>query len=245
MAKIQFMNTPAGTNVSVSPGGGTSVSFTVVSSPGNTTVTTSNSASPVPAGFNLGNSPTYYDISTTATYNPPVIVCLSYDPAQYSDPGNVRLLHYESAAWTDVTISNDTTNHIVCGEVTSLSPFVVAQSKYHFSGFFQPVDTLPTLNVVKAGSAIPVKFRLGGNQGLSIFDSGYPKSQVIRCDSTAPVDGIEEIVTAGASSLSYDAGTDRYIYVWKTDKTWAGSCRQLVVKLNDLSYQRANFKFAK
>jgi hypothetical protein len=36
---------------------------------------------------------------------------------------------------------------------------------YNFSGFFQPVDNLPTLNIAKAGSAIPVKFSLGGDQG--------------------------------------------------------------------------------
>lgn len=116
---------------------------------------------------------------------------------------------------------------------------------YTFSGFRQPVDNPPILNVVSAGRAIPVKFSLGGNQGLSIFDAGYPKSQAIACDSTAAVDGIEETVTAGSSSLSYDAKSDQYIYVWKTDKAWAGACRQLVVRLNDLSYHRANFKFTK
>jgi hypothetical protein len=116
---------------------------------------------------------------------------------------------------------------------------------YNFGGFFQPVDNLPTFNLVKAGSAIPVKFSLGGYHGLSIFDTGYPKSQVIACDSTAPVDGIEETVNAGSSSLSYDATTGQYVYVWKTDKLWANSCRQLVVKLNDGSFHRANFSFTK
>src|SRR5439155_14949140 len=79
---------------------------------------------------------------------------------------------------------------------------------YNFSGFFQPVDNLPTFNVVKAGSGVPVRFSLGGYQGLNIFAANYPKSQVIPCDSTAPFDGIEETVPAGSSSLSYDASTD-------------------------------------
>lgn len=114
---------------------------------------------------------------------------------------------------------------------------------YAFTGFFQPVDNLPFVNSVKAGQAIPVKFSLGGNQGLNIFEPGYPKSQQIACDSTAPVDGIEETVTAGSSSLSYDASTDTYTYVWKTEKPWANTCRQLVVKLNDGTFHRANFKF--
>jgi hypothetical protein len=114
---------------------------------------------------------------------------------------------------------------------------------YHFGGFQQPVDARPTLNQMKAGGAVPVKFSLGGNQGLSIFAAGSPKSQVIACDGTAEVDGIEQTVTAGGSSLSYDPSTDTYSYVWKTDKSWAGTCRQLVLALADGSVQRANFKF--
>lgn len=117
---------------------------------------------------------------------------------------------------------------------------------YNWNGFFRPVDNLPTLNVAKAGSAIPVKFSLSGYQGLSIFAAGYPRSVPIACDSTSPVDGIEETVTAGGSSLNYDATADQYIYVWKTDKAWAGTCRQLIVMLNDGSEPYlANFKFTK
>lgn len=103
---------------------------------------------------------------------------------------------------------------------------------YNFNGFFQPIDSLPTLNAVKAGQAIPVKFSLNGDQGLDIFAVGFPKSQTIQCASTNPVDGIEETVTAGSSSL-YDATSDLYTFIWKTDKAWAATCRQLVVQLND------------
>ncbi|HEU5103883.1 MAG TPA: PxKF domain-containing protein [Roseiflexaceae bacterium] len=113
---------------------------------------------------------------------------------------------------------------------------------YSFSGFFHPVDNLPTLNQVNAGRAIPVKFSLSGDQGLDIFMSGYPASQRIDCDSSLPTDMVEETVTAGSSSLSYDAATDTYTYVWKTSKSWAGTCRQLNVKLADGSDHFANFK---
>ena len=113
---------------------------------------------------------------------------------------------------------------------------------YHFTGFFPPVDNQPILNVVKAGSAIPIKFSLNGDQGLDIFFAGYPASAVVTCGSSVE-DAIEQTVTAGASSLSYDAATDQYNYVWKTDKVWANTCRTLVLKLNDGSYHRADFKF--
>jgi hypothetical protein len=114
---------------------------------------------------------------------------------------------------------------------------------YSFGGFKQPVDSLPTVNQMKAGGAVPVKFSLAGNQGLGIFADGYPKSQSIACNSTASVDGIEETVSAGGSSLSYDAASDTYSYIWKTDKAWAGTCRQLVLKLTDGASYRANFQF--
>jgi hypothetical protein len=116
---------------------------------------------------------------------------------------------------------------------------------YDFNGFFRPIDNLDTLNVVKAGQAIPVKFSLGGNQGLNIFAAGYPKSFVINCDTQADLDSIESTVTAGNSSLTYDSVANQYVYVWKTDKSWAGTCRQLDVKLTDGTTHSAWFKFTR
>ena len=114
---------------------------------------------------------------------------------------------------------------------------------YNWNGFFRPVDNRPIFNVAKAGSAIPVKFSLSGNQGLNIFAEGYPQSIGISCDTGAPSDGIEETLTAGGSSLSYDPIADQYVYVWKTLKSWAGTCRQLEVKLIDGTSHYANFQF--
>ena len=112
---------------------------------------------------------------------------------------------------------------------------------YPWTEFLQPVDNLPILNRVKAGSAIPVKFGLGGNQGMNIFASGYPASRSIGCDSGAPLDDIEQTLTAGSSSLSFDPFSGQYTYIWKTDKTWAVTCRQLVVRLADGAEHVANF----
>jgi hypothetical protein len=126
---------------------------------------------------------------------------------------------------------------------TGHSSFKVTVS-YPFTGFFRPVDNLPVVNTVKAGSAVPVKFSLGADQGLNIFATGYPKSAAMAC-SGAVQDAVEETVTAGGSSLSYDAIAGQYVYVWKTDKAWAGTCRQLQVKFADGSVQMANFSFTR
>jgi Tol biopolymer transport system component len=114
---------------------------------------------------------------------------------------------------------------------------------YDFAGFFAPVDNQPTLNKTNAGKAIPVKFSLAGDQGLEIFAAGYPQSQAIDCNSLLDIDVVEETVVAGASSLAYHPETDRYHYVWKTEASWAGTCRRLVIGLADGTLHRADFKF--
>ena len=117
---------------------------------------------------------------------------------------------------------------------------------YDFKSFFPPVDNFPAYNAAKAGRAIPVKFSLDGDQGLDILVPGYPKSVEIECELPDPgAIAFEETETAGRSSLSYDATDEQYIYVWKTDKAWADTCRQLVVLLIDGTYHRANFSFKK
>jgi hypothetical protein len=114
---------------------------------------------------------------------------------------------------------------------------------FTFAGFFAPVRNPPTFNTAKAGSSVPVKFSLGGNQGTNIFAAGYPKSQQITpCNTTgAPVDG----APATAGTLSYDPVSDRYTYLWKTDKAWAMTCRKLTVRLTDNSDHVAYFNFTK
>lgn len=121
---------------------------------------------------------------------------------------------------------------------------------YPFAGFFSPVDNPGpgpsfVFNKAKAGSAIPVKFSLGGNQGLDIFAAGYPKSEKVDCAMASSLDSIEQTVTAGGSSLSYDPATDQYSYVWKSDKGWANSCRKITVRLSDGTDHIAYFNFVK
>jgi hypothetical protein len=121
-----------------------------------------------------------------------------------------------------------------------------AYEKSDFQGFFQPVANPPHVNVAKAGRAIPVKFRLSGNQGLTIFADGYPGvSGPIACGPNGVADVVEAAMTAGSSRLRYDAEADQYIYTWKTSKEWANSCRQLIVKLSDGSIYWAQFRFKK
>jgi hypothetical protein len=114
---------------------------------------------------------------------------------------------------------------------------------YKFGGFFQPVDNWPRANKAKAGSTIPVKFSLGGNQGLAIMKAGSPSSTGVSCAAAtmAGADTIEETVAASSSGLKYTG--KQYHYNWKTSPSWAGSCRKLRIALIDGTIHEALFRF--
>ena len=126
---------------------------------------------------------------------------------------------------------------------TTASAAVTLAVRYRFAGFFQPVDNPALVNQAKAGSAIPVKFSLGGDQGLGILQGGAPTSGGYACGSPVGEDLIEETASEGSAGLTYDAATGQYKYVWKTNKAWAGGCRKLVLALMDGTKHEALFHF--
>ena len=139
------------------------------------------------------------------------------------------------------------------------------KSGYIFTGFFKPIYNLPKVNKVKAGSLIPVRFSLGGNFGPNIFAPGYPQSQVVACaglgqTKEADVDEVEapgsrkaRLAVGGTGGTGWlipipdsERHTWQYLFVWKTERAWAGTCRQLIIQFNDGSApQVANFKFVR
>jgi hypothetical protein len=121
-------NTPVGANVVVQPvDAGATLTFTEITQAGVSSLIRRNGGPAPPNGFSLGTPPTYYDITTTATFVSPVTVCITYGPLQFGDPSLLQLLHFEAGTWVDVTTSNDTVAHVICGLASSLSPFIVAQ----------------------------------------------------------------------------------------------------------------------
>ena len=126
-------NTPAGTNVEVVPAdtatGDTrvQVTFSNVTVAGTTSLTTSSSGAPPPAGFALGDPPVYFELSTTAVFTGMVSVCIDYSGIAFSDPSSLRLMHQEAGVWVDRTTSLDTSLEIICGSVTSFSSFAIFQ----------------------------------------------------------------------------------------------------------------------
>jgi hypothetical protein len=134
-ACIPLNNTGTGTGSMVSltdPATGTDadLTFDEVTADGVTTIEITDTAPAVPAGFEVGDPPVFYDISTTATFTGNVEVCIRYNEATIGIPEmDLALLHYDTGTmmWEDVTTTIDIVSNIICGNVTSLSPFVVAR----------------------------------------------------------------------------------------------------------------------
>ena len=114
---------------------------------------------------------------------------------------------------------------------------------YDFGGFYPPVEPAPVLNEARAGSAVPLKFSLAGDQGLDVIASGFPASQPVACDTIQPTGPPEAIKVAGQSGLAYDGQSDWYNTAWKAAKARAGTCRVLSLGLSDGTVHRAYFKF--
>lgn len=117
---------------------------------------------------------------------------------------------------------------------------------YPFSGFLAPVNPAPTVNLTRAGASVPLKFSLGGDLGLNILAAGSPTSVPIACDASSPQDEVDVTVASSTSGLHYDSDANQYVYVWKTQKTWAGTCREFQLTLNDgAPAKTATFQFTK
>jgi extracellular elastinolytic metalloproteinase len=115
------------------------------------------------------------------------------------------------------------------------------------AGFVGPqLANAPALNTRDAGSTAPIFFNVAGNKGLDVLKGNHaPSSQQLDCSTLLPVQYAITTPTdsPGNTTLAYNRQQDRYLYQWKTDEAWAGTCRQLIVTLTDGTQHRANFRF--
>ncbi|MGY1742468.1 MULTISPECIES: HYR domain-containing protein [unclassified Blastococcus] len=112
-----------------------------------------------------------------------------------------------------------------------------------FSGFYQPVDGARTLNAVKSGSTLPLKFDvLAGSTEMTSTDifEGLAVRE-IACGATQPLDDIEQLVSGG-TNLRYDTTGQQYIWNWKTPSGAAGKCYQVTVRTTDGASINALFR---
>jgi len=110
--------------------------------------------------------------------------------------------------------------------------------QFDWGGFRSPVSNGTALQSENAGRTLPVKFGLGANYGTDILADGSPQSVRIDCTTLAPI-GSPSAATGGP--LVFDDG--QYSWNWKTDRSWGGTCRQLIFKLTDNVEHTVNFRF--
>jgi hypothetical protein len=109
---------------------------------------------------------------------------------------------------------------------------------WDFGGFQPPLAPFPTVNTANAGSTVPVKFSLAGNQGSAILD-GPPHFQRANCTTWESIGSPTPVTGPG---LVYNVATDTYTFEWKTPKAWAGRCGTLIVALADGTEHLARFE---
>jgi LPXTG-motif cell wall-anchored protein len=128
-----IVNTPSGSNVTVTFSNGTSVKYDSIASACNTTFTDiSNPTHNPPPNFNFIRYG-YFDISTDCNYIGPVTVVYPYNESEIrGQEQNLKLFHWKNNGWEDCTVSVDTLNNKITGRVTSLSDF--GMGYYYSSG---------------------------------------------------------------------------------------------------------------
>jgi Tol biopolymer transport system component len=114
--------------------------------------------------------------------------------------------------------------------------------RYPWAGFRAPVDDPPTVNRARAGTIVPVRFSLGGNQGPQVL-AGAPTSASTSCQPRDRVDTVEQTLKSGAGTLRYDPSTRLYTYGWSVPRGWRGTCRNLALTLSDGTTHVARFTF--
>jgi hypothetical protein len=196
-------NTTSGMGVSVSPPvngtGSTPVSlvFSNVTQAGVTSLSISSSGTPPPTGFQLGNPPVYYNLSTTATFTGSVNICISYAGVAFTQPP--QLFHILNGTPVNITTSVDATNMVVCGLTTSFSPFALLQSVSvaTTTAISAPGVTYgtPASAVVSVGSSGGT---VSGSVSLSV-DGGVASSSALTSGSAVFNLGV---LNAGPHSLS-------------------------------------------
>jgi hypothetical protein len=103
-----------------------------------------------------------------------------------------------------------------------------------FGGFRPPVRDAPAINLVNAGSTVPLKFSLTGGPLLFPIDS-----QPVDCTTLVPTtEAPQPIMAIGASKRG-----EQFHINWKTLGAWEGTCRRLTLRVPAASDPVAYFRF--
>ena len=152
----------------------------------------------------------------------------------------VKSMGYKPAVPQDVKV----------GKGQTASADFVLEPEYTFTGFDAPVDMNEIINTAKAGSNIPLKWKLLYNGNYVTGSDIDRKKFTLRIQTVSPEfcgagseDVIEVLDTSTlTSSLSYQ-GNGQWHYNWKTAKGDSGKCMKVdLLYDNTLTSPAAKFK---
>jgi hypothetical protein len=108
------------------------------------------------------------------------------------------------------------------------------------------------LGEVDAGDTVPLRFTADGYTGLDVLASNSPFSRRVDCETLEVPSSGQAVTprelpiptrTPGAQGLRVTPNGS-YLYTWKTESAWAGTCREVVVTRDDGRQHRAFFRFS-
>jgi hypothetical protein len=242
---LQEVNTPVGGDVEVQPSdpatgeAPATLTFSEVTEAGNTELSVSRNGAPPPTGFKLGAPPTYYEISTTAVFTGPVGICIDYSEISFDNSSKLRLFHFESGKWTDVSVSLDTVNKVICGSVNSLSPFAIFESDY--TATIRPPINADGSSVFDANrGVVPIKFSLalGGTATCDLPPATIAMTRSQGTDSDA-ISELDYSLPAGVGP-TFRVDSCQYIYNLNTKSMGAGTY-SVQIKINEVVVGSATF----
>jgi hypothetical protein len=128
---------------------------------------------------------------------------------------------------------------------TETAPFCVVPVPYTLEGFFDPVGATANY-AANAGRAIPLKWRLleGSTPivDLVIGPGHWSLSSTEVSCATGQSSATATAESSGSSGLQYDLEAGHYVFVWKTQKVWTGTCRRFSATYAGQTLS-ANFSF--
>jgi hypothetical protein len=95
--------------------------------------------------------------------------------------------------------------------------------------------------VWRAGKPLRVRFSLNGAHGRDAVQS-IDVAEVECGAGEQPAAGEPARIVKGLD-VRYRPLLDAYVFLWRTERAWAGSCRQLILGLDDGSVRRGDFRF--
>jgi hypothetical protein len=147
---------------------------------------------------------------------------------------------FEAAGMVSLTVQFAPSNPDYASATKTVS--ISVSGTMSFTGFYTPVRNMPYINSAMAGSAIPIKFSVGGYRGLRVLRVNSPTSVPVACPANAPENQVRPVIAPSSGLRSMGSS---YTYVWRTNAGWGGSCRKFVLTLSDGSTHEAMFRFMK